>query len=49
VAAITSISLALVLTISDLPSVAGISVAWVIGAALAGVYLWVLFAWWRLR
>jgi ubiquinone biosynthesis protein len=49
VASTVSISLAMLLTISSPPAVLGVSVAWLVGAALVCVYAWTLIAWWRLR
>jgi ubiquinone biosynthesis protein len=48
-AAIVAVGLALLLSARHLPRVGGVSVAWVIGAALAVTYAWLAIEWRRLR
>jgi ubiquinone biosynthesis protein len=48
-AAVGSISVALLLTATDLPSLAGVSAAWPLAIVLALVYAWLVLEWRRLR
>jgi ubiquinone biosynthesis protein len=49
VGAIASVSVALLITVPDLPRPFGVPLAWPLGVILAALYGWLALGWWRLR